>query len=185
MNRASIVCLLAVLVVLLPAPALHGQCDGPEYAGFDFWLGEWKIDQQFLDPAEGSWTELPARTSVRKILKGCALLERWNGEVVYPWAGMKEPTPLEGVSVRYWVPEAEQWKIQWMDSMRPSIGSGMVGTIANGYGEFEPEAKPENGRWSKIVFEKQDDDHVYWHLDHTPDGGESWVTIWKMLMTRE
>ena len=184
MNRMQIAFAVTVSAMFVVASA-YGQCEGPEYEAFDFWLGDWTIDQKFLNPADGSWIELRARTSVKKVLKGCALLEHWKGEVIYPWAGMEEPKALEGLSVRYWMPENEKWKIQWMDSMRPSIGSGSVGTIENGYGEFEPETKPDSGKWGKIVFEEQEDGHVYWHLDHTPDGGESWITIWKMEMVRE
>lgn len=185
MNR-TIVCVLWLALIVSSPFAIHAQCEGPEYSGFDFYLGDWEIEQQFLNPGDGSWTEvLPARTSVRKILDGCALLEHWEGEIIYPWEGMDSPRPLEGLSVRYWMPEKKVWKIQWMDSMQPVIGSGSVGTIADGQGEFEPETKPDNGKWSKIVFERRGDDVIDWHLEFTSDGGESWMTIWKMRMTRE
>lgn len=172
------------VVIALTSSALHARCDGPEHAGFDFWLGEWSIEQRILDTSSGSWLELPAYTSVAKVLEGCALIERWRGTVMFSWAGMKEPAPIEGLSIRYWVPEQGRWRIHWMDSLRPVLGAGSVGTIVDGHGTFEPEEKPAAGSWSRIVFARQSTDRVDWRLEHTADGGETWRPIWEMKMTR-
>ena len=176
---------MVALVMILSSLSLHaaGQCEGPEYEGFDFWVGDWTISQKFR-AGEDEWIALPAKTSVSRILDGCALLERWEGQVQYPWQQMDEPRKMEGLSLRYFLPSEGVWRIQWMDSMNPFLADGHFGSIENGKGEFVPRPKPEGGRWSKIVFERKSEDHVYWHLDFTSDDGETWRTIWIMDMKR-
>jgi hypothetical protein len=173
------------LAIALGATSVEGQCEGPGYGGFDFWLGEWSIEQRLLDVANGKWIELPAHTSVEKVLAGCAVLERWRGTVQLSWAGMTEPEPMEGLSIRYWDPEQGLWSIHWIDSLRPVLGPVSVGTIVDGHGTFEPVEKLADGRWSKIVFARRGPARVDWRLEHTADGGATWRTIWEMAMTRQ
>ena len=174
--------LLATALLSLVTFSALATCDEPERSEFDFWLGEWTIHQRF--PAGEEWIEQPAATSVTKILDGCALIERWSGLVQYPWAGMEKGEPMEGFSIRYYLPEEKVWRIQWMDSRNPFLSDGMYGTIDDGYGEFEPRNREGETQWTRIVFERKAGDHVYWHLDLTSDGGENWRTIWIMDMKR-
>lgn len=159
-------------------------CEGPEYEGFDFWLGDWTIEQRFWDPETAAWTTTEAETSVSKVLDGCAVLERWRGRVTYPWAGVDAVMPLKGLSLRYWVPEEKGWHIYWMDSHRPVLGGGYVGTIRDGRGEFYPLESPSESSTQRIVFDRRGPDRVFWHLDVSRDAGETWLTVWEMHMTR-
>lgn len=172
----------SLIAVALFAFQAHAACEGPEYAGFDFWLGDWQIEQKIRDGEK--WIELPARTSVRKTLDGCALLENWQGQVQFPWTKMNAPEAMTGLSLRYYLPDEGVWRIQWMDTQNPVLSEGHYGAIENGIGEFEPKEKPANGRWGKIVFERKSADHVYWHLDLTTDAGKSYTPIWLMDMKR-
>lgn len=181
MNRSS--CIL-ILALLLATPSALATCDEPARRGFDFWLGEWEIEQKFR-AGDDEWIEHPAATVVTEVLEECAILERWSGVVQYPWAGMERGEPMEGLSIRYYIPEEKVWRILWMDSRNPMFSDGMFGTIENGYGEFEPKNKPANGQWTKIVFDQKAADIVNWHLDLTTDGGETWRTIWIMEMKKK
>ena len=122
-------CAVILLAVSLSGGALgqeQGPCDTPEARAFDFWIGDWKIDQRILQQ-DGTWLELPAKTSVSKALDGCALVEHWEGEVLFFWEGMKEPEPMKGFSIRTYDPETEHWQIHWMDTRSPRFAEPYTG----------------------------------------------------------
>ena len=74
---------------------------------------------------------VPARTSVASTLDGCALIERWEGEVQFFWEGMQAPAPMQGLSVRAYDPETGRWYIHWMDTRTPRFEGPYTG-------RFEP-----------------------------------------------
>ena len=59
---------------LARAQVANPTCAAPEARQFDFWLGDWAIEQRILRQ-DGSYAEFPARTSVRPAAAGCALVE--------------------------------------------------------------------------------------------------------------
>jgi hypothetical protein len=67
-----------------PEPQERGPCDDPVHRQFDFWIGDWDVSQEFPQP-DGSIVRLDARSTVSREMEGCALLERWRGEVQYFW----------------------------------------------------------------------------------------------------
>jgi hypothetical protein len=93
-------------------------CTSPEARQFDFWLGDWAIEQRTLRQ-DGSYAEFPARTGVRPAAADCALVEEWRGTVQFFWAGMEAPAELHGLSVRAWDPAAGAWVIHWPDDITP------------------------------------------------------------------
>lgn len=161
-------------------------CTSPEARQFDFWLGEWAIEQRILRQ-DGSYAEFPARTSVRPAAAGCALVEEWRGTVQFFWAGVEAPAELHGLSVRAWDPAAGAWVIHWLDDMDPVFGEPFVGRFEAGRGTFTQTTTGPDGveRTSRITFENPVDGIVEWTLESSRDGGESWTTLWSMHMTRE
>ena len=127
------------------APAQETECSAPAAREFDFWIGEWAITQRILRE-DGSWLELPARTSVSRAVDGCAVIEQWRGEVSFFWEGMQRPEPMTGLSVRAYDPRSARWYIHWMDTRSPRFGEPYVGTFSNGRGEFRRELETPQGR---------------------------------------
>ena len=165
-------------------PADSSYCNSAEARQFDFWIGNWNIDQKIIQK-DGTWLETKARDSVFSILKGCAIEEHWNGDVQFFWAGMKEPKPLEGFSIRYYDTSEKKWHIKWMDNFNPKLGDGMTGNFKNGKGQFFHENTTEKGtQISRITFSDITENSVHWDLSLSRDNGKTWTTIWIMEMKR-
>jgi len=165
-------------------PATTKPCPGSGARAFDFWIGEWDITQKILRQ-DGSWLELPARTSVTASLDGCALIERWSGEVLFFWEGMERPETMKGLSVRAHDPESNAWNIHWMDTRSPRFGSPYVGTFAAGRGEFFREWEtPQGPRVGRITFSEIRKNTVNWALAISTDERRTWQTMWTMAMRR-
>jgi hypothetical protein len=160
-------------------------CPGAHAHAFDFWIGDWDIRQRILRQ-DGTWLELPARTSVSPTLEGCALIEHWQGRVMFFWEGMREPQPMTGLSVRAYDPRTAKWYIHWMDTRAPRFGDPYVGDFEDGQGEFFREWQtPEGERMGRITFSDIATNTVNWALAISSDGGRSWQTIWTMEMQRQ
>lgn len=164
------------------APA--DSCSSPEARAFDFWIGEWTIEQRILGP-DGAWLMLPAKTSVRPTLDGCALVEHWEGEVQFFWEGMEEPESIQGLSVRAYDPVDRIWRIHWMDTRSRRFGPPYSGGFRDGRGEFKRMRDTGEGRLlTRIVFSEIDAEKVHWELGISSDEGETWTTLWVMEMRR-
>lgn len=182
-------CLVAPLAIAAtgssPEASEASRCDSPEAREFDFWIGDWAIDQQ-LRGRDGSWIRLPAKTSVSSILQGCAILERWEGEVQFFWEDMEAPEPLEALSVRAYDPTSASWRIHWMDTRSPRFGEPYVGGFDGSRGEFRrTTSSPDGERASRIVFTRLTKDSLHWELAVSSDEGKTWRPLWIMKMRRE
>ncbi len=165
----------AVSGTIAPADPAHA---------FDFWIGDWRIHQKILQ-ADGSWLELPARTSVRPAVEGRALIEHWEGQVRFFWEGMADTETVEGLSVRAYDPEVGEWKIHWMDSRHPAFGDPFHGTFEGRVGTFFRRRVTERGiADTRVTFRPAGPDSVRWDLAVSSDGGDSWRTLWVMEMGR-
>ncbi len=169
-------------VALAQSPT--GPCASAAARAFDFWIGEWEIAQQILRP-DGTWIDLPARTSVTATLDGCALVEHWHGEVLFFWEGMKTPEAMSGLSVRAYDPTSSKWYVHWMDTRSPRFGEPYVGTFAKGIGVFfQRITTPDGTRLGRITFSDIAADSVRWALAVSTDEGGTWRTLWTMRMRR-
>jgi hypothetical protein len=159
-------------------------CASTEARQFDFWIGTWDIRQSILR-RDGSWLSLPARTSVRPALDGCALVEQWEGEVMFFWEGMTEPRRRSGLSVRAYDPETKQWYIHWMDTGATRFGPPFIGGFIDGRGQFVRETEaPDGKRLDRITFQDVTESSLDWELAVSADGGSSWQPVWRMRMER-
>lgn len=176
--------IVAVSCIASPAAAQARACAEPAARDFDFWIGDWHIDQSILRQ-DGTWLELPAQTSVTATLDGCALIERWEGQVMFFWEGMNEPETLSGLSVRAYDPATGQWYIHWMDTRAPRFDKPYVGRFVNGQGVFFRKWEtPAGNRIGRVTFDGITPDSVNWALAVSSDDGRSWQTIWTMQMSR-
>jgi len=159
-------------------------CDSTEARAFDFWIGDWNIEQKILQK-DGSWLTLEARTSVSPTLDGCALIEHWQGKVQFFWEGMENPESIEGFSVRAYDPRTKKWYIDWMDTRRPYFGTAYSGGFHNGQGEFFRKWEtPEGKRTGRIRFLNIRSKSVDWELAISKDEGKSWSRLWTMHMSK-
>jgi hypothetical protein len=176
--------LLAGVAAAALAPQNPSTCGSPEGRAFDFWIGDWTIEQK-IARQDGTWLALPARTSVAPALGGCALIERWHGDVQFFWEGMNAPEAMEALSVRAFDPQSGKWLIHWMDTRSRRFGAPFSGGFTNGRGEFVSERPtPQGTQLSRITFSNIRRDAVRWELAISSDNGGRWSTIWIMEMRR-
>ena len=176
--------LLAGIAPAALAPQSPSTCESPDGRAFDFWIGDWTIEQR-IARQDGTWVTLPAKTSVTPALGGCALIERWQGEVQFFWEGMTAPEPMQALSVRAFDPQSGKWHIHWMDTRSPRFGPPFSGGFEKGRGEFVSERQTPRGRQlSRITFSNVRRDAVHWELAISSDDGRTWSTIWIMEMRR-
>lgn len=182
-------CLVAIVGALLSTTWSSSaqslvRCGEAPARAFDFWVGDWNIRQQILRE-DGTYLELPAKTSVSVALDGCALIEYWEGEVQFFWEGMERPEMMKAISVRAYEPRTKKWHIHWMDTRSRYFDTPYVGDFADGRGEFYREWKtPEGTRVGRIAFSSISRDSVSWSLAVSSDGRQSWTPMWMMEMRR-
>ena len=187
----NIITIFCFFILIEPVMAVQNSstedtvtCDSPESRQFDFWIGDWDIQQKIIKK-DGTWLEAKAHTSVILILNGCALEEHWEGDVKFFWSGMQNFEHMKGFSIRYYNPQKKHWNLRWLDNRNLNMGSGYTGNFINGKGEFFIESKTANGkRISRITFSDIKENSVHWDLAFSKDDGKTWTTIWIMEMKR-
>lgn len=174
----------AALCQVAASATSSAECSDPEYHQFDFWIGQWDIQQKILK-ADGTWFETDASTHVSPILGGCALMEEWQGNVFFFWEGMEKPAPLKGFSVRAFDRKTKQWTISWMDTRHLRF-SEFAGNFRDGRGEFFRKRSDGKGKETvtRVTFSDITPTSVRWDLSVSTDDGQSWKTLWIMQMTR-
>lgn len=180
--------LLQFMLLAAASPCIWAQnpqpCTSPEARAFDFWIGNWRIEQHILQQDE-TWLALKAKTSVLPALEGCALIEHWEGKVQFFWEGMQQPERMTGLSVRAYDPQTEKWYIHWMNTRTPHFGGAYAGNFKDGRGTFTREWEtPQGKRLGRITFSEIMPQSVTWELAVSGDDGQDWTTLWIMKMER-
>lgn len=88
---------LALAGLLLAQGALAERCDSEQHRQFDFWVGQWRV--------ENPSGEIVGQNHIEHILDGCALRESWQGGRNY-----------NGQSLNTWDPSSGQWRQFWTDN---------------------------------------------------------------------
>ena len=184
----AICCLVAIVGTLSITRSSSAQslvrCGEAPARAFDFWVGDWNIRQKILRE-DGTYLELPAKTSVSVALDGCVLIEYWEGEVQFFWERMEKPELIKAISVRAYEPRTRKWYIHWMDTRSRHFDTHYVGDFTDSRGEFYREWRtPEGTRIGRITFSNVSPDSVSWSLAVSSDGRQSWTTMWMMEMRR-
>jgi hypothetical protein len=152
---------------------------------FDFWLGDWDLEQRIWSGRRGEFEPYPAENRVRMIEGGGALVESFHGVARFFWLGMDEPAPIRGMSVRLYYPDAREWRIFWIDTLDPKFGPPFTGAFSGDVGEFLLTKRPDGIPPSRIRFEREIDGVVHWQLAlRTPDG-KSWQPLWVIEFRRD
>jgi hypothetical protein len=147
---------------------------------FDFEFGTWKAHvSRRLSPLTGAneWVEYDGPSVVRKVWDGRANL----GEIdlVGP-AGR-----IQGLSLRLYNPQTQQWSISWSNSSNGALGPPMIGEFRNGRGEFFNQ-EMLNGRAIYVRFVFSDIGPTTFRLEQafSGDGGKTWEVNWIATFVR-
>lgn len=178
--------LLAILatpssLALEPVPvSAEVTCPHEKSREFDFWIGEWSINNRFLQ-ADGSWVDGgKAEARLTPILGGCALLEQWNGKL----GGGRTQI---GFSLRAYDPKLEKWLLllNWPGGGRSSFGT-LTGTFRHGRGEFFSSSTNRSGNktLTRYTFSDALPKSIRWDSATSQDNGQSWKTTWIMEFSR-
>jgi hypothetical protein len=183
----SLLTLPLALVVWLPvapmqAPASTGPCPEPDARAFDFWIGEWDVQNRHRRPDAGdpAWVDTGAATNrVEAVLQGCAVVEHWRGKV--------NGRELIGFSVRAYNPILREWDLVllWPQPERPGFGL-LRGAFRHGRGEFFFDGRDAEGRplRNRYAFADITPSSLRWDSAVSTDAGLTWRTTWIMEFTR-
>ena len=143
-------------------------CEGdPEFRRFDFWVGEWDVQQTGVPRAP-----VGAFSRVDKILNGCVILENWA-------PGRGGP---QGKSFNTYNTVTKKWEQYWVDA---------TGRITHYFGEFREGTlhyeADQFGAASKVrmTFFNQGPGEVR-QLGHiSTDGGKTWAVSFDLTYIRK
>ncbi len=154
------------------------SCQIPEARQFDFWVGEWSVNNRFLQ-ADGSYKDTSrSRAIITPILGGCAIMEQWIGI---------DGNTVNGFSVRAFDPVAKEWKLvlNWPGGGPQSFGI-LTGKFRHGRGEFFSRGTNAQGKETITMYSFSDGlpNSVRWDSGHSTDGGQTYRTNWIMEFSR-
>lgn len=145
---------------------------------FDFLIGSWHVVNRRLTTlfaGSDDWEEFPGISTCRHILGGGGNTD----EIIFPTLGSS------GFTLRLFDVEREEWSISWASSRTGLLYPPVVGTFADGRGDFygddTHDGKPIKAHfiWSDITATS-----ARWEQEFSADGGQAWETNWIMEFTR-
>ncbi|MEQ8767575.1 MAG: hypothetical protein RL885_26960 [Planctomycetota bacterium] len=152
----------------------------PECRQFDFWVGEWEIENRFLQPGGEYRTDGSANARITPVLGGAAVFEQWRGEI--------HGRSQIGFSLRAYDPAAKIWNLLLFWPGANGIGQfgTLKGQFRHGRGEFFSEYPGQNGQIVKNRYTFSDalPESMRWDSATSKDGGQTWQTSWIMEFSR-
>ena len=168
-----------------------GPCADSSHRQFDFWLGDWVVDNRQRNPATPDDPTLhpmgTAAARVHSILDGCAIVEHWEGYLV-------PDRHVLGFSLRMFDPETGRWRVllNWPVPGAPSFfqiegsfdgdtASFVFPRPAGGYARYRfLDTTTDRPRWEGAAAESADGPwSPFWVMRFTPRdplwGGEPHV----------
>lgn len=148
---------------------------------FDFEFGSWKTHiRRLIQPLTGSdkWMELDGTSVVRKL---------WDGRGNIGELDVANPSlHLQGLSLRLYNPESQQWSIYWANAKDGDFGRAMIGHFSNGRGEFYDQ-ETLGGRAIFVRFIFSDITPTTFRLEQafSADGGKTWEPNWIATFTKD
>jgi hypothetical protein len=146
------------------------------FADFDFLIGEWEVDNEFLKArlaGATEWERFPATSRCVKVMDGCANLD----EFLVPARG------LTGMTLRLYDPATKLWSIYWSDTRSFRLFPPTIGRFENGFGEFFGD-DVEGGRPVRVRFHWTAGESPRWEQAMSADGGRTWELNWVMRFRR-
>lgn len=157
----------------VPASERAEPVDAP-FDEFDFWIGEWRVNNRFLQ-ADASWRDSgTSRARITPVLGGRAVFEEWSGELT----GRGR---VIGMSLRAFDPSTESWKLLLNWPGGASSFGVLAGRFRHGRGEF---LGGGGASLMRYTFSDALPASVRWDSATSADGGASWRTDWIMEFSR-
>lgn len=139
-------------------------CASDEYRQFDFWLGNFKVE----DP-NGNFV---GDNDITLHLGGCMIMESWKGA-----------SGMHGMSMNYYNPVDQTWNQIFLDNNgTPQNWPPLKGKLENGAMVLW---SPEGENRSRWTWTKVDGDKVRQTAESTSDGGKTWQVTWDSYYVRK
>lgn len=128
----------------------------PEYRQFDFWVGEWDVQNPQGQPA--------GTNSVQLILGDCVLLENWTGA-----------RGGQGKSFNVYNAATGKWQQTWVDNSGNVLE--LAGEYRDGQMRFTGETPGRGGAKTleRLTFTRISADRVRQFWEQSADGGKTWT----------
>jgi hypothetical protein len=141
--------------------------NSPEYRQFDFWVGEWNVQNTLGQPAGTS--------SIQQILDDCIVFENWTGQNGYT-----------GKSFNLYNKQTGKWEQIWVDSMG-AITKYEGQLIKDGVLEYHYDSTQPDGSkmLHRLTFFKLGPDRVRQFSEHSVDDGKTWATDYDLTYVRK
>jgi hypothetical protein len=138
-----------------PAPP-PPTCDGPEHRQFDFWIGDWRVENP-----DGA---VLGSNRIESVLNGCVLLESWQGS-----------SGAAGKSFNMYDRRIGKWRQTWVDGAGGRLD--LVGALVDGRMVLSGTTPGRDGGElsHEISWERLDGGAVKQHWRVSTDGGETWI----------
>ncbi len=173
--------LLVFLTSLCPVGlAAQSWCPEAESRQFDFWLGEWEVENRNSPPGTDEWFETGRATDrVYAVVGGCAIVEHWRGSAFRP------TVEIEGFSIRAYDPDRKVWDLVLNWPIRAATGfSHSLGTFEGGRGDFHDHFVSARGDTiaTRLSFSAIERDRFQWNNAY--EAGAAWDSTWIMTFKR-
>ncbi|GAB2608410.1 hypothetical protein [Kribbella endophytica] len=152
--------------------------DIPKVTGdFDFLVGSWDMHNERRRPALGEpaeWYDVESKMQVWTYFDGAISFDE----------GWFPTLNFQGATFRVYNPTTGTWSIHWINSQRGRLETPVIGSFTDGVGIFEGpdvwEDQPIDVRFQWTPGDRQ----ARWEQFFSTDGGQTWVSNWKMTHTR-
>jgi hypothetical protein len=175
--RPFVVWTVVALAEFLPAVTHAQGCPEPQAHQFDFWRGDWNVNNRYL--VEGTWRDVGlAEVRVFPVVGGCGVVELWDG--------MLGRQRIRGFSARSWNPSDSTWTLvlNWPQPNRATF-STLTGTFRHGRGDFITESTGGDGLViTRYTFSDISQGRFRWNDGISRDSGATWRTQWIMEYSR-
>lgn len=147
-------------------------CASPDQKQFDFWVGEWDLTWPGQKPGETGH----GGNSIRRIMEGCVVEERFTGG---------EAMHLRGMSVSTFVARGGKWKQTWVDNEGGYLD--FVGEFKDGQMILSREAIAQDGAkiLQRMVWKNISAKELDWSWESSKDGGKNWQVLWPIHYKRK
>jgi hypothetical protein len=146
------------------------------FADFDFLIGAWDVDNEFLKERLAGcteWEQFASTSRAERVMDGHGNLD----QIFVPARG------FTGMTLRLYDPTTKLWSIYWSDTRSCRLFPPMTGRFENGFGEFFGDDL-EGGKPVKVRFHWTAGESPRWEQAMSADEGKSWELNWVMRFQR-
>jgi hypothetical protein len=140
----------------------HPCQNAPEYRQFDFWLGEWDVEQ--------NGTKI-ARSSIQLLLDECVIFENY------------EAPGYSGKSLNMWDAQEARWEQHYTDTA--GVSTTFIGKLEDGKMVLLSEGVRNGAKvTTRMTYSKEGPDRVRQFLETSLDGGKTWASSYDGMYVR-